>query len=324
MKILVCGGAGYIGSHMVKLLSQGRHDVTVFDNLSTGHRAAVKCGHLIIGDLLEIVSVKSLFDKHAFDAVMHFSARSIVSESLTDPSAYYCNNVLGTMNLLDVMREYDVRKFIFSSSAATYGVPKKPFIDESHPLNPINPYGKTKWMVEKILKDYEKAYGISSVSLRYFNAAGADEESQIGESHHPETHLIPNAIKAALFEERPLSVFGNDYGTPDGTCIRDYVHVTDLCHAHLLALDYLKDNPGAHVFNLGNGKGFSILEVIHAVEQAAGKKIRFTYRARREGDPPSLVADSALARETLGWTIKYTHIEEIINTAFKWHRRPAY
>ncbi|MBU0991866.1 MAG: UDP-glucose 4-epimerase GalE [Proteobacteria bacterium] len=324
MKVLVCGGAGYIGSHMVKMLDQEGHDVTVFDNLSTGHKEAVKWGRFAIGDLTEKGSLDSLFEKGHFDAVMHFSAKSLVGESMTDPAGYYRNNVLGTINLLNAMRDHDVKTFIFSSSAATYGNPIKPFIDETHPLNPINPYGKTKLMVEKILEDYEKAYHISSVSLRYFNAAGADKDGDIGESHDPETHLIPNIIKSVVGDRVPLKVFGNDYATKDGTCVRDYIHVTDLAKAHLLSLDYMNANKGAHVFNLGNGKGFSILDVIHAAENVINGKIDFEYQKRRAGDPPTLVADSTFAKMELGWKIEYDNMTDIIKTAFAWHKNQTY
>lgn len=324
MNILVLGGAGYIGSHMTKMLFQAGHHVVVYDNLSTGHPEAVKWGTLVEGDLNDDAALNRLFDEHPLDGVMHFSAKSLVGESMTDPSLYYRNNVTGTLKLLDAMRHGDVRKLIFSSSAAVYGNPVSPLIDETHPLNPINPYGKTKLMVENILKDYAAAYNISSVSLRYFNAAGADEGGEIGESHAPETHLIPNILRSVITGATELKVFGNDYPTPDGTCVRDYIHVTDLTRAHLLALDYMDDAPGAHVFNLGNGRGFSILEVIRAAEQVIGKPVPFTYEPRRKGDPPSLVADSSHAADILGWHAETADITGIIQSAYKWHKNQWY
>ncbi len=324
MKVLVSGGAGYIGSHMVKLLSEMGYQPTVFDNLSTGHRQAVKWGELVHGDLLDQTKLKSLFQSCNFDAVMHFSAMSIVGESVIKPDIYYKNNVIGTFNLLEAMRETGVAKLVFSSTAAIFGNPVMPLIDESHPMNPINPYGKTKLTVENMLNDYAKAYNLNSVSLRYFNAAGADPDGLIGESHNPETHLIPNMLMSVSDGKAPLNVFGSDYNTPDGTCIRDYIHINDLCLAHLKAIEFMNANKGAHFFNLGNGRGFSILEVIKAAENVIGKKICYKYTARRAGDPASLVADSTLAGKKLGWTPRYTEIEKIIETAWKWFQNKRY
>ncbi|MFN2367080.1 MAG: UDP-glucose 4-epimerase GalE [Desulfurivibrionaceae bacterium] len=317
MRILVCGGAGYIGSHMAKMLVGLGHSVTVFDNLSTGHRHLVKWGGLVEGDLLRPADLKALFDRERFDGVMHFSARSLVGESIRDPDLYYRNNVTGTENLLRAMREAGLQRFVFSSSAAVYGNPIKGLIDEAHPARPINPYGETKLRVEEILQSRAAEHGLRSVSLRYFNAAGADPQGETGELHNPETHLIPNVLRAAKGESG-LQVFGNDYGTPDTTCIRDYIHVNDLCRAHLQALEFMEERPGAHVFNLGIGKGFSILEIIRAAEKVVGKSIPFTYAPRRPGDPPVLVADSTLARKTLGWQPEYIDHEEIIRTAWRW------
>jgi len=317
LHILVCGGAGYIGSHMAKMLVGLGHSVTVFDNLSTGHRQLVKWGRLVEGDLLRPADLKALFDRERFDGVMHFSARSLVGESIRDPDLYFQNNVTGTENLLRAMREAGLQRFVFSSSAAVYGNPAKGLIDEAHPTKPINPYGETKLRVEEILQSRAAEHGLNSVSLRYFNAAGADPQGETGELHNPETHLIPNVLRAAK-GECALQVFGNDYSTPDGTCIRDYIHVNDLCRAHLLALEYMEKKPGAHVFNLGIGKGFSILEIIRAAEKVVGKSIPFTYAPRRPGDPPVLVADSTLARKTLGWQPEYLDQEEIIRTAWSW------
>jgi len=321
MRVLVCGGAGYIGSHMVKLLAGAGHEVTTFDNLSTGHRWAVKWGIFVEGDLLDSAALTKLFAESSFDAVMHFSARSLVGESVTNPALYYLNNVVGTFNLLEAMRTAGVRKFVFSSTAATFGNPVKETIDENHPQQPINPYGQTKLAVEKMLSDYAPAYGLSSVSLRYFNAAGANPDGEIGEAHEPETHLIPNVLKAALDARRRLKVFGADYPTPDGTCVRDYIHILDLCQAHLLALEYMAENEGAYGFNLGNGQGFSILEVIRTAEVVTGKPIPYDVEGRRPGDPPVLVADSLRARQVLGWEPHYTDIQSIIKTAWDWHRK---
>jgi UDP-glucose 4-epimerase len=324
MNILVCGGAGYIGSHMAKMLAGLGNVVTVFDNLSTGHREAVKWGEFVQGDLLRKDDLRQLFAADRFDAVMHFSAKSLVGESMVNPGIYYSNNVSGTLNLLDAMREHGVEKFVFSSSAATFGVPVKESIDESHPQNPINPYGETKLMVERILRDYGQAYGLASVSLRYFNAAGADPEGEIGESHQPESHLIPNVLKSVLADNARLKVFGDDYETRDGTCVRDYIHINDLCTAHLQAIDYMETHKGAMGFNLGNGQGFSIFDIIRAAERVTGKSIAFDIEGRRAGDPPVLVADSSLARKELGWVPAYTEIDGIIETAWRWHRGQKY
>ena len=324
MKTLICGGAGYIGSHMVKLLAEQGHEVVTFDNLSTGHREAVQWGELVVGDLLDDEALASLFKHHCFDAVMHFSAKSLVGESVTDPEAYYENNVIGTAKLLKQMRISGVNRFIFSSTAATFGMPVADRIDESHPQNPINPYGRTKLMVEGMLEDYFHAYGLSSVSLRYFNAAGADPGGRLGESHDPETHLIPNVLRSLLGLSPGLKVFGNDYPTPDGTCVRDYIHINDLCMAHLKALDYLQANEGCHGFNLGNGNGFSVLEVINAAEQVTGREIIYMVEPRRPGDPPVLVADSALAQQVLAWEPRYTDLEGILSSAWNWHQHPLF
>lgn len=320
MNILICGGAGYIGSYMAKMLASNNHKITVYDNLSTGHRQAVKWGKLVVGDLLDQQTLHNVFDKGCFEAVMHFSAKSLVGESMLDPALYYSNNVTGTLNLLEAMLKHQVKKFVFSSSAATFGNPVSELIDESHPQVPINTYGHTKLMVETILKDYAKAYGLDSVSLRYFNAAGADPEAEVGESHDPETHIIPNVLKSLLSDQSALKVFGSDYPTPDGTCVRDYIHISDLCTAHLQALEYMESHEGAYGFNLGNGKGFSIMEIIKAAEQVTGRKVNFTSEARRAGDPPILVANSNLVKEKLGWQAQYREIEDILSTAWQWHR----
>jgi UDP-glucose 4-epimerase len=323
MHILICGGAGYIGSHMVKMVKMKGHQVTTFDNLSTGHRWAVKWGRFIEGDLLDSSALGRLFSENHFDVVMHFSARSLVGESVQRPLLYYRNNITGTLNLLEAMRKAKVNLFIFSSSAAIFGNPVKEKIDENHPKIPINPYGQSKLMVEQILCDFVSGYGLNSVSLRYFNAAGADPEGEIGEAHNPETHLIPNVIKAALGMDRELKIFGNNYDTPDGTCVRDYIHVNDLCRAHLLALEYLEKHPGSHGFNLGNGQGFSVQEIISTTEKVVGRKIPYSIVDRRAGDPARLVADSTTAKNELKWESRYGKLEDIIFSAWRWHELMA-
>ncbi|HEX2596317.1 MAG TPA: UDP-glucose 4-epimerase GalE [Luteimonas sp.] len=322
--ILVCGGAGYIGSHMARWLALRGSRVTVLDDLSTGHREAVQWGELIEADLLDPASLERAFSGRRFDAVMHFCARSLVGESMAQPYAYYANNVAGTLNLLETMRRHDVSRLVFSSTAAVFGQPVADRIDEQHPRQPINPYGASKLMVERILADAASAYGLSSVALRYFNAAGASPDATIGESHQPETHLIPNVLRAALGTGPALKVFGDDYPTPDGTCVRDYVHVDDLAQAHERALAYLEANPGAHAFNLGNGQGFSVREVIAAASAVSGSPIAHAIEPRRPGDPSVLVATSAKARELLGWTPVHATLEPIIESALRWHRAPRF
>ncbi|WP_342316963.1 UDP-glucose 4-epimerase GalE [Lysobacter sp. FW306-1B-D06B] len=324
MKVLVCGGAGYIGSHMVRRLSRDGIEPVVFDNLSTGHREAVGDAPFVQGDLLERDDLRALFAQYRFDAVMHFCARSLVGESMTQPYAYYENNVAGTLNLLQAMHEAGVGKLVFSSTAAVFGVPESDLIDESHPRQPINPYGASKLMVERILEDAGRAYGLRSVALRYFNAAGASPQGDIGESHEPETHLIPNMLRAATGKGPSLKVFGNDYATPDGTCVRDYVHVDDLADAHSRALAFMATHEGAHAFNLGNGSGFSVLEMIRAASDVVGSEIPYDLAPRRAGDPDRLVASSAKAQRELGWAPRYTDVAEIVETAWRWHRQPRY
>lgn len=324
MKVLVCGGAGYIGSHMVRRLLGDRHDVVVFDNLSTGHRQAVGAAPLVVGDLLDQTALKSLFAVHRFDAVMHFCALSLVGVSVTDPYGYYRNNVVGTLNLLQAMQDTAVNKLVFSSTAAVFGNPESELIDESHPTRPINPYGASKLMVERILADAAIAYGLRSVALRYFNAAGADPSGEIGEAHRPETHLIPNVLRAALAGDCTLKVFGDDYPTLDGTCVRDYIHVDDLAAAHLKAIEFMVDHDGAHVFNLGNGKGFSVLELIAAARRVTGMDIAFERAPRRAGDPATLVAASTKSRAELGWSPKFANLDDIIASAWRWHQHPRY
>ena len=322
--VLVCGGAGYIGSHMARWLALRGFTVSVLDNLSTGHREAVQWGELIEADVLDPASLERAFTGRRFDAVMHFCARSLVGESVARPYEYYANNVVGTLNLLEAMRRHGVSRMVFSSTAAVFGQPVADRIDEDHPKQPINPYGASTLMVERILADAASAHGLRSVALRYFNAAGASPDAAIGESHQPETHLIPNVLRAALGTGPALKVFGDDYPTPDGTCVRDYVHVDDLAQAHELALAYLDAHPGAHAFNLGNGQGFSVREVIAAAEAVSGRPIAHAIEARRPGDPSVLVASSARARERLGWAPVHTALEPIIESALRWHRAQRY
>jgi UDP-glucose 4-epimerase len=322
MHILVCGGAGYIGSHICKMLASHGYAVTVFDNLSTGHRDAVRWGKFIEGDLLVPGDVERVLASGTYAAVMHFSAKSLVGESMVAPDRYYRNNVVGTLNLLDALAQHDIGCFIFSSSAAVYGAPEYTPIDEQHPTRPINPYGMTKLIAEKMFGDYDAAFGLRSIALRYFNAAGADPDGQIGEAHDPETHLIPNILRAAAGRSgQALKVFGDDYATPDGTCIRDYVHVNDLCEAHILALQSLLQGGPSDVFNLGNGRGFSVLEVVNAAREITGNEIPYSVVERRPGDPPVLVASSRKAETILGWQPKYGDIRSIIETAWRWHSR---
>ena len=310
---------------MVRQLVERGYEVVVFDNLSYGNAAAIpQSVPLIQGDLLDTDALKTLFAQNAFDAVYHFAALISVGESVSAPDIYYRNNVVGTLNLLDAMRTAGVERFVFSSTAATFGNPETPLIAEDHPKNPLNPYGRTKLMIEQVLADYGHAYGIRSVCFRYFNAAGADPSSEIGEAHDPETHLVPNVLLAALGARDGLDIFGEDYDTRDGTCIRDYVHVNDIASAHLAALEYMDANPGAHVFNLGNGDGFSIMEVIAAAEKVTGRKIPYRVGPRREGDAAILVADSSRAKALLGWSPATPDVETIIETAWNWHRAPKY
>lgn len=323
MHILVCGGAGYVGSHTVSVLARQGHRVTVLDNLSTGHREAARWGRLVEADLLVPDSLDRAFDEPV-DAVMHFCARSLVGESVAQPYAYYQNNVTGTLNLLEAMHRHGVGRIVFSSTAAVFGNPVSDLIDEEHPKAPINPYGASKLMVEDILRHAADAYGLRSVALRYFNAAGADAGQGIGESHSPETHLIPNVLRSALGTGPQLKVFGHDYPTPDGTCVRDYVHVLDLADAHVRALDLMAAHPGAHAFNLGNGNGFSVMQVIDTARRVTGREIAFEQAPRRAGDPAVLVAASAKAREVLGWQPAFTRLDDIIESAWAWHQAPRF
>ena len=320
MKILVIGGAGYIGSHMVKMLGQKACTVVTIDNLSSGYREAVVHGEFIQGDCGDSELLDRVLST-GFDAVMHFASFIQVGESVLNPEKYYQNNFFNTFKLLNAMNVYGIKNFIFSSTAATFGMPQYIPIDEHHPQQPINPYGRTKLMVEALLADYDKAYGMKSVCLRYFNAAGADPACQLGERHEPETHLIPLVLQAASGRRPHISVFGRDYTTPDGTCIRDYIHIEDLCTAHWLALQTLMKSAHSQAYNLGNGNGFSVQEVINTAEQVAGKKILVLNAPRRAGDLDRLVADSRLARDGLGWQPKYAALSTIIEHAWNWELR---
>jgi len=318
--ILVVGGAGYIGSHMVKYLHGKGHSVVTFDNLSTGYRDAVRYGEFVLGDLADPLALQTLFQQYSIDAVMHFAAFAQVGESVVEPQKYYQNNVVNTLNLLKAMRDAGVSRFIFSSSCATFGEPVYVPMDEKHPQNPINPYGTTKFMVEKILADYEQAYGLQSVVLRYFNAAGADPEGELGERHAPETHLIPLVLQAASRRREDITVFGRDYDTTDGTCIRDYIHVMDLCDAHGLALQHLMNGGHSRDYNLGNGQGFSVQEVIDVARKITGYEISVCDGQRRAGDPAKLVANAQKIKTELGWFPKFESLELIVEHAWSWEK----
>ena len=319
-KVLVVGGAGYIGSHMVKMLGQQGCSVTTLDDLSTGYRDAVLCGDFVHGDMGDRAVLDAVLSR-GFDAVMHFASCIQVGESVQQPAKYYQNNVVNTLTLLDAMRAHGVERFIFSSTAATFGEPQYSPIDERHPQHPINPYGRTKLTVEHVLADYEKAYGLRSVCLRYFNAAGADPEGQLGERHEPETHLIPLVLQAASGRRPHIGVFGRDYDTPDGTCIRDYIHIEDLCSAHWLALQSLMNGAGNQAYNLGNGQGFSVQEVIDTAQQLTGRTITVVDGTRRAGDPSRLVADARNIRDALGWQPRYADLATIVEHAWRWETR---
>ncbi|MFQ3544629.1 UDP-glucose 4-epimerase GalE [Halobacillus rhizosphaerae] len=322
MNVLVCGGAGYIGSHAAAELIKADHHVVVFDNIETGHEGALIEGAILVkGDLRNIEEIRTLFEEQSIDAVMHFAANSLVGESVENPLKYYENNVYGTMNLLKVMAEYGVHKIVFSSTAAAYGEPDQVPILEDSPTIPANPYGETKLAVEKMLKWAEQAHGIKHVVLRYFNVAGAHPEFDIGEDHQPETHLVPIILQVALGQREHISIFGDDYPTPDGTCIRDYIHVVDLVRAHMLALDRLNAEKPSSVYNLGNGEGFSVKEMIDAAREVTGHEIPAELAPRRAGDPAQLVASSEKAKRELGWEPGYTSMKDIIATAWAWHQK---
>jgi UDP-glucose 4-epimerase len=318
--ILVCGGAGYIGSHMCKQLARAGYLPVTFDNLSSGHRHAVRWGPLLEGDLLDPAALAAAFAAHRFEAVLHFAARSLVGESVREPALYFRNNVVGTLNLLDAMRDAAVGRLVFSSTAAVYGDPQYVPIDEAHPTRPINPYGWSKLLAERQIEEYCHAYGLAAVCLRYFNAAGADSDGELGEEHEPETHLIPNLVRAALDATAgPFRLFGSDYETPDGTCVRDYIHVEDLCDAHLLALGQL-DRPAFAVYNLGSETGHSVAQVLAACRTRCAGAPESRVEARREGDPATLVASAAAFRSATGWTPRRT-LEDCIESALRWSRQ---
>jgi UDP-glucose 4-epimerase len=317
MKILVVGGAGYIGSHMVKALLQEGFEVLILDNLATGYRELITGGTFVQGSLGDTGLLDSLFRSDPVDAVMHFAAFSLVGESVQNPLKYYRNNISETVSLIEAMVHHGVRRFVFSSTAAVYGEPVKSPISEDHPRQPTNPYGASKLCVERILEDCDRAHGLKSISLRYFNAAGADPSGSIGEMHDPETHLIPLVLKSAL-SQGPVKIFGTDYPTPDGTCVRDYVHVTDLAQAHLLALRALLEGSESSAYNLGNSIGYSVRQVIELACKVTGRTIQTVEEQRRPGDPATLVADSGKIKRALNWKPEYEELEQIIATAWKW------
>lgn len=323
MKIVVVGGAGYIGSHMVRMLHDAGWDVVVLDDLSAGHRESVGSVPLAVGDIGDASFVAQALRQTRPDAVMHFASSIQVGESVVDPAKYYRNNFTATQVLLDGMRQHGIQRFIFSSTAAIFGNPQYVPIDEAHVKEPINPYGRSKWMAEQLLEDFDAAYGMKSVALRYFNAAGAHPDASIGECHDPETHLIPLVLQVASGRRPHITVYGSDYDTPDGTCIRDYIHVEDLCSAHLLALRQLLAGGGSARYNLGNGNGFSVREVIEAVRRVTGHAIPVMSGARRAGDPPRLVADATGARVALGWKPQFADLDMIIEHAWRWEQKHA-
>lgn len=319
--ILVVGGAGYIGSHMVKMLLASGYRVVTLDNLCGGYRDAVLGGDFVFGDLADSNGLDRLLAGYQFDGVMHFASFIQVGESVQKPGKYYQNNLAATLNLLDAMVAHQVKTFIFSSTAAIFGEPQYVPLDEQHPKQPINPYGSSKWMIEQILADYDHAYGLKSICLRYFNAAGADPDGQLGERHNPETHLIPLVLQAASRRRESMTVYGQDYETPDGTCIRDYIHINDLCQAHLLALEQLLNGSESAAYNLGNGAGFSVKQVIDIAEEITGQRIPIVTGERRAGDPARLVADSKLAQTRLGWQPQYADLATIITHAWQWEKK---
>jgi UDP-glucose-4-epimerase GalE len=319
--ILVTGGAGYVGSHACKALATAGNTPVVYDSLGRGHREFVRWGPLEVGDVGDGARLDAVFARHRFDAVMHFAALAYVGESVHDPALYYRNNVGGTLELLEAMRRAGVKRLVFSSTCATYGVPERMPITEDLPQQPINPYGMSKLVVERMLRDYDAAYGLRSVSLRYFNAAGCDPDGEVGEDHDPETHLIPRVLMAADGLLPYVEIFGTDYPTSDGTCQRDYVHVSDLADAHVRALDYLRRGGTTTALNVGTGHAFSVREVIAAAERVTGRRVPWLAAGRRAGDPPVLVAEAMRARAALGFAPRFTEIEPIVETAWRWHTR---
>ncbi len=318
--ILVTGGAGYIGSHAVKILAERGYNPVVVDNLCQGHKKLVQDKELHIGNVGDESFMRTVFKKRKFDAVMHFAAHALVGESVKTPLKYYLNNTCNSMNLLKIMLENGVNKIIYSSTAATYGEPTQKFITEDHPKNPINPYGGSKLAFEKILKDTSIATDLKYVVVKYFNVAGAHESAEIGEIHDPETHIVPIALEA-IIKGTEFTVFGDDYDTPDGTCVRDYIHPNDLIKAHILAMEYLDKNKEPKTYNLGNGKGFSVKQIIDAVNEVTGKKLKIKIGRRREGDPAVLIASSEKISKELGWKADFTDIKRIIKSAYRWHSK---
>ncbi len=323
MKVLVTGGAGYIGSHTVKELLKEGYEVIIFDNFSTGKRELLMGGSLIEGDLMDKDSIKDAFRSGDIQAVLHFASLIQVGESYADPRKYYTHNLTSSLNLLDALLEAKVKAFIFSSSAAVYGIPLQIPIPENHPLNPVNPYGQTKVFVENILEDYERAYGLKFISLRYFNAAGADPDGLLGEMHEPETHLIPNIILFLLGEKKGFDLYGTDFPTEDGTAVRDYIHVTDLAKAHVLALHKLLESSRSEFINLGTNKGYSVQEIIKKTEKITGQRVQYKEKPKRKGDVPVLLSSKDKAEKILDWTLSHSDIETIIQTAWNWHQKTA-
>ncbi|EGV17459.1 UDP-glucose 4-epimerase GalE [Thiocapsa marina] len=322
-RILVTGGAGYIGSHACKALAQNGYTPVAYDSLVNGHREAVRWGPLEVGDIADRTRLDAVIAHYRPEAVIHFAAYAYVGESVQEPAKYYRNNVAGTLALLEALLHHGIGRIVFSSTCATYGIPERTPIDEDHPQQPINPYGASKAMIERMLQDFDTAYGLRSVSLRYFNAAGADPDGDIGEDHDPETHLIPLALQAALGQREALQIFGTDYPTADGSCIRDYIHVADLAQAHVMALSYLADGGATTAINLGSGHGHSVLEVIETARKVTGRDIPIQLRARRPGDPPILTAAADKAHRLLDWQPRYTDLAETLRHAWHWHRQHA-
>ncbi|HWP57777.1 MAG TPA: UDP-glucose 4-epimerase GalE [Candidatus Acidoferrales bacterium] len=322
MKILVTGGAGYVGSHTVKELARRGYDIVVYDNLSRGHRWAARWGELVVGELADGARLREVLAGQNIAAVLHFAALAYVGESVADPKRYYENNVANTLSLLNAMLAEKVNRFILSSTCAVYGNPREIPMTEEHPLAPVNPYGRTKLMVETILKDYDESYGMRHVNLRYFNAAGADPDGELGEDHDPETHLIPRVLMAAAGRLERVEVFGGDYPTEDGTCVRDYVHVSDLATAHVLALEWLVQGGASETFNLGTGQGYTVMQVLERARRITGRPIPAVISARRPGDPAVLLASNEKAARVLGWKPRCRSLDEIIASAWSWHQKP--
>ena len=319
MRVLVTGGAGYVGSHTTKVLAHSGFQPVVLDNLERGHRWAVRWGPLVVGDLADTSLLQELLQEYRVEAVIHFAAYAYVGESVANPRKYFRNNFVNTLNLLEAMLDNGVRHIVFSSSCASYGLPESVPIGEDHPQRPVNPYGESKLFVERVLDWYGHADGLSWMSLRYFNAAAADPEGEIGEEHQPETHLIPLVIQAALGQRPSIEIYGTDYPTPDGTALRDYIHVTDLAEAHVLAIRHLANGGSSMALNLGTGKGHSVREVIQAVERVSGRRFPVQETGRRPGDPPALVADASRAAQVLGWRPRYPELDSIVEHAWRWH-----